>query len=114
MQFARRIFETTNLPGLFYINYQLLLGAMAGEFMNRVVEDEFVNAFAYEIYTVAPFNPNLQPTKNLHFSPSTPTQGTYREKMENETKKEEKNYKITINPYSLLLCQSTASFNALY
>lgn len=58
--------------------------------MNRVVEDEFVNAFAYEIYTVAPFNPNLQPTKNLHFSPSTPTQGTYREKMENETKKEEK------------------------
>lgn len=31
---------------------------------------------------------SLQPTKNLHFSPSTPTQGTYREKMESEIKME--------------------------
>lgn len=64
---------------------------MAGEFMIRV--KEFADAIAYEIYTAAPFNQSQQPTKNLHFSPLTPTQGTsYREKMENEIKmgKEEK------------------------
>jgi hypothetical protein len=84
--------------------------------MIPVVEHKFVNAFVYEIYTAAPFNQSLQPTKNLHFSPSTPTQRTYREKMENEIKmkKKKRNYNITINPYSLLLCQSTTSFKALY
>jgi len=73
------------------------------EFISRV-EEKFANAFAYEIYTAAPFNQSLQPTKNLHFSPSTPTQGTYREKMESEIKDEEENeeeLQITINPYSL-------------
>jgi hypothetical protein len=32
---------------------------MAGEFMIPVVENKFVNAFAYEIYTAAPFNQSL-------------------------------------------------------
>ena len=33
---------------------------------------KFANAFAYEIYIAATFNKSHQPTKNLHFSPSTP------------------------------------------
>lgn len=62
------------------------------EFISRV-DEKLANAFAYGIYTAAPFNQSLQPTKNLHFSPSTPTQGTYREKMESGIKveKEEEN-----------------------
>jgi len=66
------------------------------EFISRV-EEKFANAFAYEIYTAAPFNQSLQPTKNLHFSPSTPTQGTYREKMESEIKEEKMKKKTRRN-----------------
>lgn len=45
-----------------------------------------MHSFAYEIYIAATFNKSNQPTKNIHSSPSTPTQGTYREKMESEIK----------------------------
>ena len=67
-------------------NYLVPFSPWLKEFISRV-EEKFANAFAYEIYTAAPFKQSLQPNKNLHFSPSTPTQGTsYREKMESEIK----------------------------
>lgn len=59
------------------------------------------NAFAYEIYTAATFNQSLQPTKNLHFSPATPTQGTYREKMESEIKKKKEKKELQNHNQSL-------------
>lgn len=88
-------------------NYLVPFSPWLKEFISRV-EEKFANAFAYEIYTAAPFKQSLQPNKNLHFSPSTPTQATYREKMDNVIKMEKKSgiTKSQSNPYSLLLCQS--------
>ena len=77
---------------------------------------KFVNAFAYEIYIAATSNKSRQPTKNLHFSPSTPHKVYIigKKKWKEKLKKKKRRYIITIKSLSSPIMTNTASLTALY